>query len=184
VAFWVITPCSDVSSYTTIFIAVEFSDLVTRNSLLFMRLEVSLSCSKKPATGPNSEPQRSWQSTFSACNYSLFVRHTSIPQERNGYFTSLTLLRSAGSPGHGVNNQLIVLSANPPCATWHGWIASLWLSSANNPKAWSSDGHWLKGQKGKCKGKVIPVRLFTEHHAMKAYWGSGSIAPHILGPRH
>jgi hypothetical protein len=29
------------------------------------------------------------------------------------------------------------------------------------------------------KGKVVPV-LLTEHHAMKAYWGSGVIAPLIL----
>jgi hypothetical protein len=29
------------------------------------------------------------------------------------------------------------------------------------------------------KGKVFPV-LLTEHHVMKAYWGSGGIAPHIL----
>jgi hypothetical protein len=33
------------------------------------------------------------------------------------------------------------------------------------------------------KGKVVPV-LLTKHHAMKAYWGSGCIAPHILWPRH
>jgi hypothetical protein len=26
--------------------------------------------------------------------------------------------------------------------------------------------------------------FFTEHHAMKAYWGSGGIAPLILWPRH
>jgi hypothetical protein len=25
--------------------------------------------------------------------------------------------------------------------------------------------------KVKCKGKVVPVLLLTEHHAMKAYWG-------------
>jgi len=25
---------------------------------------------------------------------------------------------------------------------------------------------------------------FTKHHAMKAYWWSGSIAPHILRLRH
>jgi hypothetical protein len=31
----------------------------------------------------------------------------------------------------------------------------------------------------KGKGKVVPV-LLTEHHAMKAYWGSGDIAPRIL----
>jgi hypothetical protein len=31
----------------------------------------------------------------------------------------------------------------------------------------------------KVKGKVVPV-LLTEHHAMKAYWGSGGIAPLIL----
>jgi hypothetical protein len=29
------------------------------------------------------------------------------------------------------------------------------------------------------KGKVFPV-LLTEHHAMKAYWGSGGIALLIL----
>jgi len=32
----------------------------------------------------------------------------------------------------------------------------------------------------KVKGKVVPVLLLTEHHAMKAYWGSGGIAPLIL----
>jgi len=35
------------------------------------------------------------------------------------------------------------------------------------------------GVKGK-KGKVGPVLLSTEYHAMKAYWGSGSIVPRIL----
>jgi len=34
--------------------------------------------------------------------------------------------------------------------------------------------------KDKDKGKVVPVLLLTEHHAMKAYWGSGGIAPLIL----
>jgi hypothetical protein len=29
------------------------------------------------------------------------------------------------------------------------------------------------------KGKVIPILLLSEHHAMKV-WGSGSIAPRIL----
>jgi len=29
------------------------------------------------------------------------------------------------------------------------------------------------------KCKVVPV-LLTEHHAMKAHWGSGSITPRIL----
>jgi len=29
------------------------------------------------------------------------------------------------------------------------------------------------------KGKVVPL-LSTEHHTMKAYYGSGSIAPRIL----
>jgi len=33
--------------------------------------------------------------------------------------------------------------------------------------------------KVKAKGKFVTV-LLTEHHAMKSYWGSGSIAPHIL----
>jgi hypothetical protein len=32
----------------------------------------------------------------------------------------------------------------------------------------------------KGKGKVVPVLFLTEHHAMKAYWGSGGIAPFIL----
>jgi hypothetical protein len=31
----------------------------------------------------------------------------------------------------------------------------------------------------KAKGKFVPV-LLTEHHAMKAYWGSGGIAPRII----
>jgi hypothetical protein len=30
-----------------------------------------------------------------------------------------------------------------------------------------------------CKGKVKVVPV-PEHHAMKAYWGNGSIAPRIL----
>jgi hypothetical protein len=34
--------------------------------------------------------------------------------------------------------------------------------------------------KGKGKGKVVPVLFLTEHNAMKAYWGSGGIAPLIL----
>jgi hypothetical protein len=29
------------------------------------------------------------------------------------------------------------------------------------------------------KGQVVPV-LLTKHHAMKAYWGSGFIAPLVL----
>jgi hypothetical protein len=28
--------------------------------------------------------------------------------------------------------------------------------------------------------KVVPVLFFTEHHAMKAYWGSRGIPPRIL----
>jgi hypothetical protein len=32
----------------------------------------------------------------------------------------------------------------------------------------------------KGKGEVVPVLFSTEHHAMKAYWGSGGIAPRIL----
>jgi hypothetical protein len=31
------------------------------------------------------------------------------------------------------------------------------------------------------KGKVVPTLfILTKHHAMKAYWGSGGIAPRIL----
>jgi hypothetical protein len=36
--------------------------------------------------------------------------------------------------------------------------------------------HKVKG-----KGKVVPV---FKHHAMKAYWRRGGIAPRILWPRH
>jgi len=36
----------------------------------------------------------------------------------------------------------------------------------------------------KGKGKDVSVIFLTEHHAMKAYWGSGSIAPLILWPGH
>jgi hypothetical protein len=36
--------------------------------------------------------------------------------------------------------------------------------------------------KGKKKSKVFPVLFLTEHHAMKAYWGSGYITPRILDP--
>jgi len=32
----------------------------------------------------------------------------------------------------------------------------------------------------KGKGKAVPVLLLTEHHATKAYWGNGGIAPLIL----
>jgi hypothetical protein len=38
----------------------------------------------------------------------------------------------------------------------------------------------LSPLKGKGKGKVVPVLFLTEHHAMKAYRGSGGIAPRIL----
>jgi hypothetical protein len=32
-----------------------------------------------------------------------------------------------------------------------------------------------------CKGKgKFPVLFLIEHHAMKAYWGVGGIAPHSL----
>jgi hypothetical protein len=32
----------------------------------------------------------------------------------------------------------------------------------------------------KVKGKVVPVLLLTELHAMKAYWRRGVLAPFIL----
>jgi len=32
----------------------------------------------------------------------------------------------------------------------------------------------------KVKGKVVPVPFLTEQHAIKEYWGSGSIAPHSI----
>jgi hypothetical protein len=36
-----------------------------------------------------------------------------------------------------------------------------------------------KGKGKKVKDKVVPVNL-TENHTVKAYWGSGGMAPHIL----
>jgi hypothetical protein len=32
----------------------------------------------------------------------------------------------------------------------------------------------------KAKGKLVAVFFLTEHHAMKAYWGSRTITPLIL----
>jgi hypothetical protein len=39
-------------------------------------------------------------------------------------------------------------------------------------------------EKGMVKGKVNLSLCLTKHHDMKAYWGSGGIAPCILLPRH
>jgi hypothetical protein len=40
---------------------------------------------------------------------------------------------------------------------------------------------FLLKQEIKVKGEfVLVLFLLTEHHAMKAYWGSGGIAPLIL----
>jgi len=39
--------------------------------------------------------------------------------------------------------------------------------------------YYIRG-KGKGKGKDVPLLLLTEHHAMKAYWGSGGTATIIL----
>jgi hypothetical protein len=44
-----------------------------------------------------------------------------------------------------------------------------------SPEDWVGLGSGLDA----VKGKVVPV-LLTEHHAMKAYWGSGCIVPRIL----
>jgi hypothetical protein len=38
----------------------------------------------------------------------------------------------------------------------------------------------LNAASKKLKGKVVPVLPLTEHHAMKAYWGSGGTALPIL----
>jgi hypothetical protein len=45
----------------------------------------------------------------------------------------------------------------------------------DTPSYWKTK---VKGE-GKGKGKVV-VPLLIEHHAMKAYWGSGGIAQLIL----
>jgi len=42
----------------------------------------------------------------------------------------------------------------------------------------------MKTYGGKGKGKTVPVLPLTEHHAMKAYWGSGGKHPFLdLGTR-
>jgi len=40
--------------------------------------------------------------------------------------------------------------------------------------------HMNMTEKVKGKGGVVPFILLTKHHATKAYWGSGGIAPLIL----
>jgi hypothetical protein len=69
------------------------------------------------------------------------------------------------------------------------WITGKEISSHSYSPIWNNGVtkviimdviRTLKGN-----GKVVPVLLFfTEHHAMKTYWGSGGIAPRILWPRH
>jgi hypothetical protein len=41
---------------------------------------------------------------------------------------------------------------------------------------------YLAGAKD--KGKVVPVLFLADHYAMKAYWGSESMASRVLWPRH
>jgi hypothetical protein len=62
---------------------------------------------------------------------------------------------------------------------------SLWVLNCSLPIMKSLLFHFhlsysLIKSKSKCKGKIVPVLLLTEHHAMKAYWGSGGIDPLIL----
>jgi hypothetical protein len=38
--------------------------------------------------------------------------------------------------------------------------------------------------KEKVKKKIVPALPLTEHHSMKAHWGSGGTAPLIPRPRH
>jgi hypothetical protein len=69
-----------------------------------------------------------------------------------------------------------------------GWQGVDWIHLAQAPVAGycehgSEPSGCIKGGEFLeylCKGKVVPVLLLTEHHAMKAYWGSGGIAPLIL----
>jgi hypothetical protein len=42
---------------------------------------------------------------------------------------------------------------------------------------------WVFQSNNNCKGKSSRPYALTEHHAIKAYWGNGSIAPLILWPR-
>jgi hypothetical protein len=48
---------------------------------------------------------------------------------------------------------------------------------------WYAELSFVAGSRREAKGKckVVPVLFFlTEHHAMKAYWGSGGVTPLIL----
>jgi hypothetical protein len=47
---------------------------------------------------------------------------------------------------------------------------------------WNSNQDEYVMSKG--KGKVKLSLCLTKHHTMKAYWGSGGIAPCILQPQH
>jgi len=72
------------------------------------------------------------------------------------------------------NNLLLSLYITLTCVPKFGNIfVHLCVSPTGNRCSWRS--------KGKGKGKVASVLFcLTEHHTMKAYWGSGSIAPLIL----
>jgi hypothetical protein len=43
---------------------------------------------------------------------------------------------------------------------------------------------WLLSKSLKIKIQSCLYGFLTQHHAMKAYWGSGSLVPCILWPRH
>jgi hypothetical protein len=74
-------------------------------------------------------------------------------------------------------NSDTILKAKPTQCTVTGMLTLTPVTSRNRlafPGSNVSD----QLNKGK-KGKFVPV-LLTKHHAMKAYWGNGSIAPLIL----
>jgi len=91
-------------------------------------------------------------------------------------------------------------------AAWHAWVCSFkhgWRWRQLGPlKHWyPATWHGITPQKkplnSQCnymyiqshiiaesdvvgRGNIVLVLLLTEHHAMKAYWGNGGIAPRIL----
>jgi hypothetical protein len=51
-------------------------------------------------------------------------------------------------------------------------------------RKWHATGYKLQVRiEGKKNVKLSLYFLLTEHHAMKAYWGSGIITPRILWPQ-
>jgi hypothetical protein len=60
------------------------------------------------------------------------------------------------------------------------WLVEWLLASPDELRSLEFVCYVLIFYLAKGKGKVVPVLFLTERHSMKAYWGSGGIAPRIL----